>query len=273
MCTFPLYSSKNRVPYGLQFHMTHSTHCPSTLKLLWRPENHCSLSIYLFLFRPVCMPSQRLTTISSSICGTGLSTTSQSRQENYFSEPTLSCACLRFTRCGRRRASRAALTRAISETTATEQAVCVTSAFFFPPSEFYLKYCEYVWFQLWFPQVKALSLHLHQTVPVAHGSNWPGSGTDLLTTETSSALSSTSKRRTFSLPLVAFSWLGAANCSSNICAKAQMVSYFDFFFDYTLSLDISKIIKTIIWKKDGFLQKYCVGCPWSTLGSVTSSLL
>lgn len=88
-------------------------------------------SQFIWFFPPVCMPSQHLTTINSSICGTGLSTTSQSRQENYFSEPTLNCACLRFTRCGRRRASRVALTRAISETTATEPAVCVTSAFLF----------------------------------------------------------------------------------------------------------------------------------------------
>lgn len=72
-----------------------------------------------------CMPSQHSTTSSSSICGTGNSTISPSKQESCSSEPTQSSACLRSATCGTRRASRAALMRAISETTATVPAVRV----------------------------------------------------------------------------------------------------------------------------------------------------
>lgn len=54
-----------------------------------------------------------------------------------------------------------------------------------------------LWWHLCSLQVKALSSSLSTTAPAVQGSNWPGSGTDHQTTEISSALSFTTRRRKF----------------------------------------------------------------------------
>lgn len=109
---------------------SHNAHNNTTVNITVKAESRSILSSHSFIlssfFPPVCTPSRHMTTSSSSISGTGSSTTSLSRQGSCSSEPIPSSACPRSVKCGRRLVSRAALMRAISETMATESAVRVT---------------------------------------------------------------------------------------------------------------------------------------------------